>query len=72
MDAPQIRTKMNADECMKNTCWGVFARDELPQSLLNGGYIINIDNKNQRGQHWVAVWIEETSIEFMDSFGQRP
>ena len=40
MGAFQIRTKINADECMKNTCWGVFARDELPQILLNGGYQI--------------------------------
>ena len=71
MDALQILMKMNADECMKNTWWGVFTRDELPQSLLNVGYIINTDNKNQLGQHWVALWIEKNSIEFMDSFGLR-
>ena len=66
MDVLQLQKKMNADICMRNKCWGVFAQDELLQTLLNGGYIINTDNRNQPGRYWVALWIDDNYLEFTD------
>jgi len=50
---------------------GVYAKDELlRQNKLNGGYVINLDDLNGPGTHWVALWIENNDAIYFDSFGQ--
>ena len=72
MDTKQLHHKMQSDFHMKNDCWGVFARDELPKDLLPGGYIVNTDNKDKPGQHWIALWVEKEYLDIMDSLGNSP
>jgi hypothetical protein len=55
---------------------GVYAKDELPRTLQDGGYIVNMDNSTGMGTHWTAVWIETIASKrravYFDSFGQVP
>ena len=46
---------------------GVFARDEIPAHIQRGYMIVNLDNSNQPGSHWVAV----ANDMFYDSFGRN-
>lgn len=55
----------------------VFMKDEPPNKIFEGGYIINLADKSQEngGTHWVALYIPSTSnktIAYMDSFGFIP
>jgi hypothetical protein len=72
MDSFEISLKLKGDRCLKRVVWGVFPRNRLPAPLLPGGYVVNTDNIDGPGIHWIALWVKEESIEFMDSFGHKP
>ena len=72
MDVRQIRDIVQRHDNLRENVRGVFARDQLPMNLPPGGYILNTDDSNGRGIHWIALWVLEDSMEFMDSFGHRP
>ena len=73
MDSAQLLLLLQSDPVMQQHTWGVFARDELPPNLLPGGYLVNTQNRDQGGEHWVVVWrTEDGRVEFMDSLGQKP
>ena len=42
---------------------GVFSRDNLPNTIKNGAYVINLDEYCDIGTHWVALYVN------FDSFG---
>ena len=51
---------------------GVFSRDNLPNSIRPkglGAYIINLDEYNDIGTHWVALYVNNKTIIYFDSFG---
>ena len=57
---------------------GVFSRDNLPNSIhpkglgsavKNGAYVINLDEYNDIGTHWVALYVNNKTIIYFDSFG---
>ena len=62
---------------------GVFSRDNLPNNLpnniKNGAYVINLDEYHDIGIHWVALYVQSTSVydtyvnnnivTYFDSFG---
>ncbi len=72
MDAHQLNSILKADPCLKHYVWGVFPRDQLPQTLLPGGYVVNTDNARGPGVHWIALWVQHSRIDFFDSFGHVP
>ena len=45
---------------------GVFARDKKPPLSHNGYMIVNLDNSNEPGSHWIAI----ANDMFYDSFGR--
>ena len=47
----------------------VFSRDNLPNSIKNGAYVINLDEYHDIGTHWVALYVNNKSITYFDSFG---
>ena len=57
----------------------VFSRDSLPNVIKNGAYVINLDECHDIGTHWVALYVQSTSVYHMyvnnkivtyfDSFG---
>ena len=58
---------------------GVFSRDNLPNIIKNGAYVINLDEYHDIGTHWVALYVQGTSVydvyvnnkivTYFDSFG---
>ena len=58
---------------------GVFSRDNLPNIIKNDAYVINLDEYHDIGTHWVALYVQSTSVyntyvnnkivTYFDSFG---
>ena len=47
---------------------GVYSRDNLPKTIKKGAYIINLDEYENIGTHWIALYVTNKVIYF-DSFG---
>lgn len=43
-----------------------------PLKYKNGGYIINLNNSNQSGSHWTALFVRDSHCCYFDSFGIGP
>ena len=67
MNSLQIDSILRNDYMTKHIFQGVYAVDVLPESCV-GMYVINTDEHDQPGQHWVAVYNDE----YFDSFGLPP
>ena len=48
---------------------GVFSRDNLPNKIKNCSYIVNLDKYHDIGTHWVALYVNNKTVEYFDSFG---
>lgn len=50
---------------------GVFMRNEMPENgpRKNESAIINLDDKDGPGTHWVAYKKRDNNIDYFDSFG---
>ena len=47
---------------------GVFSRDNLPNRIKKGAYVINLDEYRDIGTHWVALYVNNETIIYFDSF----
>ena len=47
---------------------GVYSRDNLPK-IKNMAYVINFDEYPDIGTHWVALWVDNNDVTYLDSFG---
>ena len=50
---------------------GVFTRDNLPNSIKNSAYVINLDEYRKIGTHWVALYVKNKTATYFDSFGVK-
>jgi hypothetical protein len=50
---------------------GVYSSDDSPMLKNNQSMIINVDKKNQKGSHWLAVIKHNNIIYVYDSFGRH-
>ena len=48
---------------------GIFSRDNLPNTIKNGAYVINLDEYRDIGTHWVALYVNNKTVTYFDSFG---
>ena len=48
---------------------GVYSRDNLPNKIKDGVYVINLDEYSDIGTHWIALYVENNDITYFDSFG---
>ena len=48
---------------------GVFSRDNLPNTIKNGAYVINLDEYHDIGTHWIALYVNNKIVTYFDSFG---
>ena len=48
---------------------GVFSRDNLPNTIKNGAYVINLDEYHDIATHWVAMYVNNKTATYFDSFG---
>ena len=56
----------------------VFSRDNVPNTIRshelgsavkNGAYVINLDEYRDIGTHWVALYVNNKTVTYFDSFG---
>ena len=59
-------TKYYASEPRFN---GVYSRNNLPKTIREGAYEINLDEYADVGTHWIALYIKSNEVIFFDSFG---
>ena len=48
---------------------GVFSWDCLPDKIKNGTYVTNLDEYEDAGTHWIALYVANIEIACLDSFG---
>ena len=48
---------------------GVYSRDNLPANIKKGAYVINLDEYEDAGTHWTALYVKNKKVVYFDSFG---
>ena len=48
---------------------GVYSRDNLPKTIKNGAYVINLDKYADVGTHWIVLYVKNNEVIYFDSFG---
>ena len=41
----------------------------MPNKIENGAYVINLDEYHDVGTHWVALYVNNKTVTYFDSFG---
>ena len=41
---------------------GISSRDNLPNKIKNGAYVINLDEYSDIGTHWIALYVTSKTI----------
>lgn len=76
MNGRQLTQRLLNDRYTRRTFRGVFPRDRLPLRVSTrhpSAYVINTDNQDGPGQHWVVVWFDGRGRgEYFDSYGLPP
>ena len=47
---------------------GVYSRDNLPKRIKKGAYAINLDEYENTGTHWIALFVKTNEAIYFDSF----
>ena len=47
---------------------GVYSRDNLPANIKKGAYVINLDEYEDAGTHWIALYVKNKKVVYFDSF----
>ena len=68
---PYALTNFEAQKYYKNEprLNSVFSRNNLPKTIKDGAYVINLDEYVDVGTHWVAWFCNRNEIVYFDSFG---
>ena len=72
MNAGQIENSFRGDKFASQYFVGVFAADKIPDKEFPGGFVVSTDESGQPGQHLVAFFTVDNTIECFDSFGKNP
>ena len=48
---------------------GVYSRNNLPNKIKKGTYVINLDEYENTGTHWVSLFVKTKYTVHFDSFG---
>ena len=48
---------------------GVYSRDNLPDRIKDGSFVINLDEHADIGTHWIALYVLNNNFTYFDSFG---
>ena len=47
---------------------GVYSRNNLPEKIKDGAYVINLDEYADSGTHWIALFCKKNEIVYFNSF----
>lgn len=74
MNGSRIEELIRRDEKCILAFVGVFACDRLPERISEPALLVcNTDPHDRPGQHWVVLYVENSSYgEYFDSFGRPP
>ena len=74
MNTSQLQCIFSCDPVFRHRTLGVFAADQLPRHLPTYpcAFIVNTDDSHKPGQHWLAFFVQNNSLECFDSYGQFP
>ena len=50
---------------------GVYSRDNLPNKIRDGAYVINLDEYSDIETHWVALYVKDNDITYFYRFGEE-
>ena len=64
-------TNIEINEYYKNEprFTGVYSRNNLPNKIKKGAYVINLDEYENTGTHWVSLSVKPKYTVYFDSFG---
>ena len=48
---------------------GVYSRNSLPKAIKKRAYAINLDEYENTGTHWIALFVKTNEVIYFDSFG---
>ena len=48
---------------------GVYSRNNLPNKIKNGAYVINLDEYKNTCTHWVSLFVKTNEVIYFNSFG---
>ena len=48
---------------------GVYSRDNLPDKIKDGAYVVSLDEYSDIGTHWIALYVNDKRTTYFDSFG---
>ena len=47
----------------------VYSRNNLPKTIKKGAYVINLDEYENTGTHWIVLFVKTNEVIYFDSFG---
>ena len=47
----------------------MYSRNNLPNKIKKGAYVINLDEYENTGTHWVSLFVQTNEVIYFDSFG---
>ena len=50
-------------------CIGAYRSDNLHDETKDGEYVINLDEYSDIGTHWIALYVNNKTVTYFDSFG---
>ena len=50
---------------------GVYSRNNLPKTIKKGAYVINLDEYENTGTHWISLFVKANKVIYCDSFGVK-
>ena len=75
MNTLPILNVLKSDPFTKSLFTSVLPSDRLPDAVSERpkGFIVNTDNSERPGTHWIAIYLtRDGKGEFLDSYGQQP
>ena len=73
---PNSLTNLEMQKYYHNEPWfnGVYSRDNLPKTKFNekikdGVYVIDLEEYSNIGTHWIALYVLNNNVTYLDSFG---
>ena len=68
---PHPLTNFEIQKCYQNEpkLHGLYSRDNLPDKVKDGVYVINLEEYFDTGPHWTALYALNNHVTYFDSFG---
>ena len=65
----QNEPRFSRDNLPNSICPKGLRSKELGSAVKNGAYVINLDEYHDIGTHWLALYVNNKTIIYFDSFG---